>query len=232
MAYKALIQFVVSIIIMGMCISVSDAQTAPVEDEVISRGVLRGDDPAMGAFFSGDYETAEIEFQKNYRRIKRDAMQLRDNIASTQSGSLTAEIRSGPAAVSSGPGGTAEIRTSSAVPNFGSLTKRAKRRGEGVTSGTDAGFQRYMMGMSQLKLRKYAEAKGSFKSAVTLNKSLFDAHLRLGLLELRDGNQKSARKSLKALDRAVKRCRNICEERNELQEARDVLSISLAHTRK
>jgi len=52
----------------------SYAQSAVVEDEVVATGTLRGADPAMGAFFSGDYATAEVEFEKNFRRIKRSEM--------------------------------------------------------------------------------------------------------------------------------------------------------------
>ncbi|WP_371396819.1 tetratricopeptide repeat protein [Fretibacter rubidus] len=204
----------------------SYAQSAPIEDEVIARGTIRGGDPAMGAFFSGDFATAEIEFQKNFRRIKRDEMQLRENVRSANTGSITSEIIQGPGAVGSGSG-SAEVRTTSAAPNLSGLTQRAQRTGEGVTSGKDLGFQRYMMAMSQLKLGKFDAAEDNFKTALALNNRLFDADLRLGLLALNDSDSKTARKHLRALDRAAKRCRDACENADEIKAAQTELSALL-----
>lgn len=203
------------------------AQTPPVEDEVVTTGTIRGGDPAMGAFFRGDFETAEIEFQKNFRRLKRADMNLRDNIASVGNTAITGEVQNGLGATSSGGGGAAASTGADTSINYGSLTMRAQRDGEGVTSGTDMGFQLYMTAMSQLKLRKYEEARENFKTAIAMNKSLYDARLRLGLLDLRAGDIDGARQQLRRLDGQLRKCNDACDEVVEMRAAREVLSSAI-----
>jgi len=207
------------------------AQQTQIEDEVIATGTIRGGDPAMGAFFSGDFETAEIEFQKNFRRIKRDNMQTRHNAASASSTTFTSEIIAGPGATSGNGGGANNVQSNTVPQSLGTIAGRAQRTGEGALSGTDLGFQKYMIAMSQLQLRKYDEAKENFKTAITMNKSLYDANLRLGLLEMRDGNLEAAQKMLQRLNKQVKRCRNVCKERIELTEAQQTLATALGKAR-
>lgn len=208
----------------------ASAQTAPVDDEVIATGTLRGGDAAMGAFFSGDFETAEIEFQKNFRRLKRADMNLRDNIASVGNTAITGEVQNGLGATSSSGGGAAAATGADTSINYGSLTMRARRDGEGVTSGTDMGFQLYMTAMSQLKLRKYEQARDNFRTAIAMNKSLYDARLRLGILDLRAGDIQAAKKQLRRLEGQLRKCNDVCDELVEMTEARDLLASSIAKT--
>lgn len=211
-------------------VSPSLAQSAPIEDEVIVTGTIRGGDPAMGAFFSGDYETAKVEFEKNFRRIKRDEMQMQNNARAASNNTFGSELIAGPGTTSAS-GGTSDVQNESVSPNLSALAGRARRTGEGVTSGTDLGFQIYMVGMSQLQLKEYDPAKDSFRQALGLNKSLYDARLRLGLLELRDGNIEGAQKQMTGLRKSVKRCRNVCSEKVELLDAEAVLLSALEKTR-
>lgn len=203
------------------------AQTAnDIEDEVVVTGTVRGGDPAMGAFFSGDYATAKIEFGKNFRRLKRADMVEKSGISASASNSILAEVRSGPTQVGADGGGSnADMRQ--AAPNLSALAGRSQKSGEGILSGTDAGFQIYMVAMSELQLREYDMAIRNFEKALSLNKGLFDAHLRLGILYLRAGDKKSAQKQLKALSKFKKRCREICEEKIEIDNAHKLLTSIL-----
>lgn len=202
------------------------AQTATSEpDEIVSEGTIRGGDPAMGAFFSGDFETAEIEFKKNFRKLKRADMVLDNSAAATRGNAVFSDVRAGTPQVGaqggaiSGPGKT-QI-------NFSGLNLKERREGDGVLSGKDPGFQLYMIGLSQIQLKKYDEAKVSFKRALSLNKGLYDAHMRLGVLYLRDGQTKEARKQYKKLNKLNDRCKNTCSGKDDIALGLDVLGSAL-----
>ncbi len=203
----------------------------PIEDEVISRGQLRGSDPAMDAFLRGDYAVAEIEFQKNFEalrrleRIKDDVfLQARGNVLASQLTALSLESASSDGTT------VGQILTPTGGLGLSVLRHKDVDDENIISSGGDLGVQLYMKGLSQIQLKKYDEAKANFKSALRLSKSvrLHDARLRLGLLELREGNIKAAQKQLRALETLAKRCRNNCEQKAEVKTSRDTLRWALA----
>ena len=200
------------------------AQTNTVEDEIIVQGTKRGGDPAMDAFFAGDFETAEIEFEKNFRIIKRE----RTDIERASEFADTRELADiGSTNVSAGGQGGGVVGggtdLSSVVPN--SVAGNRPRDGDPnvVYSGRDLGFQKYMAGLSELQQGKVVEAEKSFESAVALNKTLYDGRMRLGLIRLGTGDREGARKQLGILNRQANACGDSCERREELMESRALL---------
>ncbi len=204
---------------------------APIEDEVISRGQLRGSDPAMDAFLRGDYAAAEIEFQKNFesirriQRIKDDAfLQARGNIRAANTNALSLEAAS--------LDGTTVDQTLTPTNTLNIEILRHKDVDDEniISSGRDLGVQLYMKGLSQIQLKKYDDAKASFKSALRLSKNirLHDARLRLGLLELRDGRKDEARRQLEKLKQLSRRCNNRCDVKSDIQSSIGTLEWALS----
>lgn len=221
-----------AIMSLSLIAPLASAQTAPqTEDEVISRGQLRGSDLAMDAFLRGDYAVAEIEFQKNFealrrnKRLKDDAfLQARDNLRAGDINNLSLQSASSDGRTAGPPLASA----SSAAVN---VNRQKEIKGENIiSSGRDIGIQLYMKGLSQIQLKKYDEAKTSFKSALKLSKSLHlhDARFRLGLLELRDGHVDKAQDQLRALEKLAKRCRRRCEQKKEVQDSLNNLRSALS----
>lgn len=199
------------------------AQSVVEEDEIIIQGNKRRGpgDPAMNAFDAGDYATAEIEFEKNYKCARRAERSLENAAQSARNGTTNNEIGNGAPEIGGGgssSAGSSTSASSSAVAE--NQDRKLKKRCE------DKGFQLYMVGLSQLQLNKFAEAKVSFYRAVKFNKTLYDAHFRIGLLELRYGDIPKAEKQLTILQKKLKRCKK-CEERPELEEAVMILSDAL-----
>ena len=84
-----------------------------------------------------------------------------------------------------------------------------------------------MRGLSRLQLGKVAEAKDDFDQAVTIDKNLYDAHYRLGLIDLLEGDEKGARRHLKRMRTISKRCRRDCDVRDEIDASIADLSARL-----
>jgi tetratricopeptide (TPR) repeat protein len=205
------------------------ADTPPQEvDEIISSGTIRGGDPAMSAFFSGDFETAEIEFEKNFRNLKRADMIIRESAEATRGNAALTDVRAGTPQIGS-QGGAVSGKASTQI-NLSGLNINSRETGEGVKSGTDRGFQLYMMGLSQIQLKKYAEAKNSLRRALVLNKGIYDAHMRLGVLYLRDGEIDKARKEYKKLQKIDRRCKNICDGKDDVALGLKVLGLAIKHS--
>ena len=200
------------------------AQTNTTEDEIIVQGTKRGGDPAMDAFFAGDFETAEIEFEKNFLIIKRE----RTDIERASEFADTRELADiGSTTVSGGGqgGGIVDGGTdlSSVVPNSIAGSRPRSDDPNVVYSGRDLGFQKYMAGLSELQQGKVVEAEKSFKSAVALNKTLYDGRMRLGLIRLGRGDREGAKKQLGILNGQANKCGDDCERREELMESRALL---------
>ena len=207
------------------------AQTNTAEDEIIVQGTKRGGDRAMDAFFAGDFETAEIEFERNFKIIKRGRTDIERasefaatrEIADVGSTNVTAGGREGGAGVR---GGT---DLSGVVPN----SVRGSRGGRDenvVFSGRDLGFQKYMAGLSELQQGKVVEAEEGFESAVALNRTLYDGRMRLGLIRLGRGDREGAVKQLGILNGQANRCGEDCERRDELMESRALLEQLIEKT--
>jgi len=220
--YMALAFFAVS-----TPVSAQNNNAATVIDEIIVTGKIKAGDDAMAAFFSGDYATAEIEFEKNLRTLIRIENLNTNAFLQTQNDQINATIRNGPP--QAGAQGGIQQNISPTALNLSSLGQFNKRDAEDViTSGADKGFQLYMMGLSQIQLEKFDDAKVSFTRALRLNKSLHDARARLGLIYLSERSFEASRKQLLKLDKARKRCGESCRNKEKIEAATLILARELA----
>jgi hypothetical protein len=188
-------------------------------EEVITTGTIQTD-PAMSAWRSGDFETAEIEFRQN----AFCALRIERNFISGVEGARDSTIRSDvgtdidvPSQPSGGLGGAVVAPTSQPVIPKIQLNSSDFRDSdnEGTRTCEDRGFQIYMMGMSQLKLGKRDEAKATLLRSTKLRKNLYDAHFRLSLLEYQDNNMKESNKHFKKLRKIGSKCKK-CEAKKEI----------------
>lgn len=191
-----------------------------VPDEVIATA-RKQTDPAMSAFLAGDYETAEIEFDKNAFCALRVERNFRSGVESARDDSirstLAGNINTAPQPAG-GPGGAVGVGIGAApasVPingiNSSDFQKSNKRR-----TCEDRGFQVYMKGLSQLELGKTAEAKKTLSQATKIHRTLYDAHFKLSLLEYQDGNLDDAQKEFSKLKKIAARCKR-CAAKPEIQ---------------
>lgn len=164
-----------------------------VLDAVVVTGVQNDD--AMAAFRAGDYDAAEIGFLKNARCALRRERNLSASIDSARLSNSQPNI---DPAISNG---------TSQTP--GNLPQRTER------TCAHRGFQVYMAGLSQIQLGRSEEAKESFQKATALSKILYDAHYKLALIALLDGDQKAAKRQLKRIESILNRC-YACPARQEI----------------
>jgi TolA-binding protein len=170
---------------------------------------------AMDAFMRGDFATAEVEFKKNIRCIRRDELQLQYSF--TQG--LLEMSRAAP-----GYGNAPHVRSLPLRPD--ELAERTCHSKE---------WQYYMIGLSQVQLGRFADAKKSFATVASMGKedALFDAHYRLGLLELLDGDVNGADRQLTKLTKLNASCarRVRCEVGADLAEATAYLGRAVNNAR-
>lgn len=196
------------------------AQDAAEEDTVVANATKRVD-PALAAFFAGDFETAEIEFEKNAVCARRVERNFEAGLEAARDSSIQAdvagELNTAPQP-SGGAGGNVSVPTTPAItPSFSVNTSGFEK--ENYTKKrtcADRGYQIYMMGMSQLQLGKTEEAKKAFSRATKIKRTLYDAHFRLSLLEYQAGNVDEAKKQFKSLTKIADRCKR-CEAKKEIE---------------
>ncbi|WOI54723.1 tetratricopeptide repeat protein [Parvularcula sp. LCG005] len=197
------------------------------EDVMVVRATRGRMDQGMSAFKRGDYVTAEIEFKKNLRCVER-VERLEDfAVEQAQSNAVTAESQ--PSAPQTEP---------RVVPSGTASGFQAQKDGKDVAERTceRADWQVYMIAMSQLKLGRLEEAKENFYRVIRMSKDplLFDAHYRIGLLEVLDDNFDEADDRLKQLKAFQRRCRKqgkYCETTEELKVAVDTLELAIREGR-
>ena len=171
-------------------------------------------DRALDAFLRGDFATAEVEFQKNVRCIRRSELQLEYSLRQ-------ASIEM--------------YRASSLMnaPNIRNLPQRPEEIRERTCFAKE--WQLYMIGLSQIQLGRFADAKKSLRTVTRLSKEdlLFDAHYRVGLLELLDGDVESADRRLAHLISMNRSCqaRRRCEVGADLEAATAYLTRAVADAR-
>lgn len=177
----------------AMAQDVPEDEDQRVLDAVVVTGVQNDD--AMAAFRAGKYDVAEVGFLKNARcalRRERNVSAAIDNARlSNSQPNLDPAVPNGPAQ----------------TPD--NLPQRTER------TCAHRGFQVYMAGLSQIQLGRPEEAKESFKKATALSKILYDAHYKLALIALLDGDQKTAERQLKKIDGILGRC-YACPARQEI----------------
>lgn len=220
-------RFGAALLILGALISAPAlAEDTPSSSETIDEIIVTGTlqrDTAMAAYLSGDYTTAEIEFERNAFCALRATRNFRAGVEAAGDSTIRADVGvdadvpaqpTGGIGGASGGGVAAPVTAPTARINGSNFKKN-----ESLAPRTcaDRGYQLYMAGLSQLKLGKFAESKESFKRAVVLRKSIYDAYFRLSLLEYQDGNIKSAKKQFKRLRALQRRCKS-CESEKEIDE--------------
>jgi len=193
----------------------------------------------MDAFFNGDFETAEIIFEKEYISLKR-AENGRYNAAvdaalSINRAGVIAQGSSNAASAAIGGQGNLGSSVNQALVNSnisGSFSNRRKKGrnilNDGILTEKDFALTKYMSGLSELKLGKYKEAKKSLKTSLHFYKGNSDARMRLGLLYLKEGNYEKAADHLEKLERSRSKCKKRgCEEYDEILEAASILATEI-----
>jgi len=209
MTHKSI--FISFILLSLLSLSPAIAQDVEPVDEIIARGTIQTD-PAMSAWNSGDFETAEIEFKQNAFCALRVERNFAAGVEASRDSSIRADVAGDAISQQSPTGGQGGANVSPSAPpppSVNQVNSSDFKKNESATKRTceDRGFQIYMMGMSQLKLGKRDDAKEAFKRATFLRKTLYDAHFRLSLLEYQDGNIEKAKKEFKKLRKLERKYR-------------------------
>jgi hypothetical protein len=195
----------------------SQPAAAPGEEQQVVLVEAWRRDRALDAFLRGDFATAEVEFRKNVRCIRRNELQL------------DYSIRQGAIGM-----GGAVIPAASVAPNIHNLPQRPEEIAERTCHSKE--WQLYMIGLSQIQLGRFAEAKKSLNFVIGRSKAdvFFDAHYRVGLLELMDGDVDSASRRLARLTSMNRSCRargERCEVSADLEVATAYLARAVADAR-
>lgn len=211
-------------------------------DEIIVQGTTAWEGhEGMSAFWSGDFETAEIEFEQEFKSLRR-AESARENAAYAADVGFDRAEATGQASIgglgSGGPGGgPPPSAAGGGTPDLGLSGRFSNRRetgrnllNDGKVTDLDFAFTKYMSGLSELQLGKYDEAKDSFKRSVNFDGSNYDARMRLGLLYIVERNYDKAADQLESLEKLRVRCKEkSCETYDEILEATSTLAKSLTN---
>ena len=205
----------------------------PEDDGIVSYGTINLDQhEGLKAFFDGDFEKAEIEFEHEFRGLRRHQRAFENSV---QDAALAADRSLTMAAAGVTAGASTSNGNPVLTPVFGSSNAAPKvmnKRGDGNTVLTDGeityedfGFSRYMAGLSEIKLGKFEEARDSLETSLFHDDTNFDARMRLGLLDILDRDFKAAAKQLKKIDKQRRRCERLsCDDLDELRNAAVVLA--------
>lgn len=208
-------------------------QSTTGEERVLDTVTVTGvqNDAAMAAFQAGDYATAEVEFLDNAMCALRRERNLTASIENARISADRADTfanstggDSGASSQGATAGGATDIPTGIASP-----TGVAARNVQTDFDRTCEmrGRQLYFAGLSQIQLGKTDEALRSLERATAASKVLYDAHYKIGLIKILEGDRKSAERELSRIERILTRCRN-CEARQEIEQRRDHLSRAIA----
>lgn len=208
--------------------SVSFAQSSDqIEDTQIDEIIVKGTTSweghkGMDAFRAGDYATAEFEFEKEFKSLRRAESSLNNAAFFASSGiELDQAINQVPNAdIPTGPGAGFTVSTSAGAPqislNGDTGNKRSKGQNilnDGKITYKDFAVTSYMAGLSEIKLKKYPEAKRSFEKSLTYDGGNVDARMRLGLLHLIDNDLNKAAKQLQKIEKLRQKCKKKnCED--------------------
>jgi tetratricopeptide (TPR) repeat protein len=199
----------------------------------------KGGDAALQAFYSGNFELAEIKFKENEDcalRKERDTRAFFNDVTTSQ---LNQEISNSVNDVSNfGNANDANdanrimLESNAAKANNSSTTPLPSKKAvvkESIRENTceDAAFQIYMKGMSQLKLGRANEAEENFERSVSLSETLYDAHYRLALIKLLRSDNEGAKEHLAAIKRILKRRCTACGVREEIVTMADFIQGAL-----
>jgi hypothetical protein len=194
----------------------ANEQNAP---EIVVEAFRR--DRALDAFLRGDFDAAEAGFQENWKCIWRNQRLFEAGVRQAMSDYIA------------GAQGTGSNYMSE--QSYLSMAQHPDEIRERTCFNAE--WQFYMMGLSQIQLGKFAEAKKSLYRAAEATKEelMFDAHYRIGLLELLDGNIEQADRRLSYLSKLQRRCENRgmrCEIHADLDAATDYLKHAIVNARR
>jgi hypothetical protein len=209
------------VLAMALAAPVVSAQEDPAaesvavqqEDPVVYVEAWRRD-RALDAFLRGDFATAEVEFRKNEQCIRRVELQIDGAI---RQGLVEQDRTTGPQG--NGPG----------IHNLPLRPEQIRER-----TCHSKQWQLYMIGLSQIQLGRFEDAKKSLYSVTRMSKEdlLFDAHFRVGLLELLEGDIEKADRRLSHLAGMQRSCRaRSCEVDADLTVATTYLTNAVAAAR-
>lgn len=207
------------------------AQDAAEDNTIVVTGVR---DRAMDAFMRGDFFTAEEEFKDNVRCIERVEMLQDFAIEQAITDATRAALSGGPPANAVGDAGAPQAYNI-APPGLFSTPARANEIAERTCHSEE--WQHYMIGLSQIQLGKLDEAKYSLERAarMTNDELLYDAHFRVGLLELLDGEVDMAARRLTRLRSIQRNCNargTSCEVHADLDVAVAYLARAVSEARR
>lgn len=209
-------------------------ESETIVDEVIVDGKRTGSShKGLDAFYRGDYVTAEIEFEREFKSLRRGRSALdnaafsadiaADNAAAIGQVGAASPGGSNNGNASGGFGNTSNGLSSSASLSTTFLNRRSENRtvlDDGKITFDDFAMTRYMAGLSEIKLGKYDEALTSMKSSLTYDKGNYDARMRLGMLYLMQRDYDRAADQLETLDKMRRRCDKIaCDEQQAIRDA-------------
>jgi len=189
----------------------------------------------MDAFLAGDFETAEVIFEREFISLKR-ADNGRYNAAVDAALSISRSNNLSQATTNSTSitGGNNAVgvaaNQSTTNPNLAGNSSNKRKKGrnilnDGILSPQDFAFTKYMSGLSEVKLGKYEEAKKSFKTSLFHDSGNADGHMRLGLLYLLDGDIEKSAEQLEKLEKQRVKCKKTdCDEYNEILTSASVLA--------
>ena len=197
------------LILSGFILAHAQDDTSDEDERVLDSVVVTGvqNDEAMAAFRAGEYADAEVGFLGNARCAHRRERNLSAAIDSARSSSFRSDIN--------------PVQPNGASNAPGNIAQPVKR------TCAHRGFQVYMAGLSQIQLGKPEEARQNFKKATALSKILYDAHYKLALMALLDGDQNTAERQLKKINGILKRCRR-CPARQEILDRQAHLQKALS----
>lgn len=228
------LMFAATIALSAPAMSAQDEAGEPEGDEkVLDTVEVVGvqNDVAMAAFRAGDYETAEVEFLDNAMCALRRERNLRSSVETARTNSTRAEVFTNSATVDSGASSQganagAGQQTPTGVAAVDGIAARNLRNTYERTCDA-RGRQLYFAGLSQIQLGKTNEALRSFEKATSVSTILYDAHYKIGLINLLTGDAKTAESELKKIEGILKRCRD-CEAKSEIVERIDFLSKAIS----
>jgi len=210
-----------------------DEQDTADDEQILDTVVVTGsqNDNAMAAFRAGDFKTAEVEFLDNATCALRRERNRLAGIESIQTSQTRADIAGSAAssAVSTDANGGVSLDGSSAAQSLNSVSNSSAYNAETRKdrSCENRAFQMYMAGLSQIQLGKTDEALTNFKRSTTLSKTLYDAHYKIGLIMLLQGDQKEAEKQLTKVEGILARCLR-CDARQEIIDRKEHLAKALS----
>ncbi|WP_339725687.1 hypothetical protein [uncultured Paraglaciecola sp.] len=184
-------------------------------------------DAALRAFNSGNFELAEVEFKKNAKCALRAERNKRAGIDGLITSQINENLLANQTSNSSGQYSQSSSGnvSASSISQSGSSNKDPNDELRKSTCN-NRGFQLYMMGMSQIQLGRAEEAEKNFKTAVVLNKNLYDAHHRLALMKLLREDVEGAEDELSSIKSVLNRCYD-CDAKDKILARVDFLEKAL-----